>query len=286
MAAFGSGADFGQGPGSGTGRSNGRSNGLSSGRGTAVVIGGSVAGLLAAWARRCQAERVLIVERDRYPDDDAPEHRAGVPQSRHGHLLLEAGQRAVEQLMPGVCAELTAAGAIRIAMPCDLRWLTAAGWLPDFDSDLGFIFCTRPLLDAALLRRVRTEPSIEILEAREAVGLLGDARTITGVRVRERGTPDAAVHEIHAELVVEQADAPRPSPRGWPPSAPRPRRKSAWTRACPTPAASTVAPTGTTATTTPTPRPGQARTASTCRPKPPTTHAWASCCPPREGIGS
>ncbi|WP_344447767.1 NAD(P)-binding protein, partial [Kitasatospora nipponensis] len=52
-----------------------------SGRGTAVVIGGGLAGTLAAWALRDAAERVVVVERDRYPEQ--PDFRAGLPQGRH-----------------------------------------------------------------------------------------------------------------------------------------------------------------------------------------------------------
>ncbi|WP_369182043.1 NAD(P)-binding protein [Streptomyces sp. Y1] len=155
------------------------------GRGTAVVIGGGLAGLAAAWALRGAAERIVVVERDRYPD--RPRFRAGVPQARHGHLVLEAGHRALEELMPGIKHRLTQAGAEPVAVSGDLRWLSAAGWMADYPARMAFLSCTRPVLDHAVLERVRTERSIEFLEGTEVVGLLGSAGAVTGVRVRARG---------------------------------------------------------------------------------------------------
>ncbi|MFE2025004.1 NAD(P)/FAD-dependent oxidoreductase [Streptomyces hygroscopicus] len=174
--------------------------GENAGQGTAVVIGGGLAGMLAAWALRGYAERIVVVERDRYPD--RPAFRSGLPQGRHAHLLLEAGHRALGELMPGACAELTAAGAVRVPMS-GVRWLSAAGWLAEYESEVAFLSCTRPLLDHTVLRRVRAEPSVRWLENTDAVGLLGAPGEVTGVRVKGRGDARARVRELRAELVVD-----------------------------------------------------------------------------------
>ena len=52
----------------------------------AVVLGGSMAVLLAARVLTEHFERVSLVERDRYPAD--PIFRPGVPQGHHIHILL------------------------------------------------------------------------------------------------------------------------------------------------------------------------------------------------------
>lgn len=75
----------------------------------ALVIGGSMAGLLAARVLLNHFDRVTIVERDRLLEQ--PTLRQGVPQASHVHVLLTQGQRILEQLFPGLEAELTAAGA-------------------------------------------------------------------------------------------------------------------------------------------------------------------------------
>lgn len=171
-----------------------------SGRGTAVVIGGGLAGTLAAWALRDTAQRVVVVERDRYPEQ--PTFRPGLPQGRHAHLLLEAGHRVLEELMPGTRAELLAAGAISVPVASELRWLSSAGWMAEHRSDLAFLSCTRPVLDHVVLDRVRAAATVEFLEGTEVVGLLGGAGQVTGVRLRERGA-EGEVRELNAELVVD-----------------------------------------------------------------------------------
>ena len=75
----------------------------------AIVIGCSIAGLLAARVLSDAYERVTIIERDELP---AVGHgRKAVPQGRHAHVLLASGQRAIEALLPGITGELLAAGA-------------------------------------------------------------------------------------------------------------------------------------------------------------------------------
>ncbi|MFE3105386.1 NAD(P)/FAD-dependent oxidoreductase [Nocardia tengchongensis] len=170
------------------------------GHGTAVVIGGGFAGMLAAWALRGVADRIVIIERDRYPS--GPDPRVGVPQAWHAHLLLEAGHRALETMMPGIRDELLAAGATRVAMSGDLHWLSAAGPMAEYPARLTFFSCTRALLDHTVRERVRREPSIEVLEATDVVEVLGTAQAVTGVRIRTRGGSDRG-EDLPAQLVVD-----------------------------------------------------------------------------------
>ncbi|MFC8718211.1 NAD(P)/FAD-dependent oxidoreductase [Kitasatospora sp. NPDC057198] len=172
-------------------------------RGTAVVIGGGLAGCLAAWALHGVADRVVVVERDRYPD--GADFRPGVPQAKHAHLLLEAGQRAIDDLLPGALAELLAAGAARVPLSGGLRWLTAAGWLAPYESDLAVLTCSRPLIDHVVLERVRSAPNIEFRTGTEVTGLLGDRHAVTGVRITGRGKDGEQESELAAELVVDAA---------------------------------------------------------------------------------
>lgn len=58
----------------------------------AVVIGASIAGLLAARALTDFYEQVTVVERDVLPE--GPEGRKAVPQGHHAHALLPQGRRA------------------------------------------------------------------------------------------------------------------------------------------------------------------------------------------------
>ncbi|MER5885004.1 FAD-dependent monooxygenase [Streptomyces sp. NPDC001941] len=174
------------------------------GRGTrhAVVIGGSIAGLLTARVLAEHAERVTVVERDRYPEGDEP--RAGVPQGRHPHVLLEGGQRALDELLPGVVGELEALGAPRLGMPEEFVQHQGGTWFRRTPATTHLFTGTRAQLEALVRRRVLADDRIGVLQGAEAVGLLGDARRVRGVRVRERGT-DGASRALAADLVVDAA---------------------------------------------------------------------------------
>jgi len=65
----------------------------------ALVIGGGIAGMCAARALPDFFDRVIVIERDKYPEGVIG--RAGVPQSRMFHTLIERGRREVEALFPG-----------------------------------------------------------------------------------------------------------------------------------------------------------------------------------------
>ena len=72
----------------------------------AVVIGAGMGGLAAAKAVAPHFEKVTVLDRDVLPGGPAP--RAGTPQARHVHGLLAGGQKALEELFPGVTDELDA----------------------------------------------------------------------------------------------------------------------------------------------------------------------------------
>lgn len=180
-------------------------NDRETGRGArhAVVIGGSIAGLLAARVLAEHAEQITVVERDRFPQEVEP--RAGVPQGRHLHVLLEAGQQALDRLLPGVVDELRADGAPRVGVPQDMvQWQNGA-WFRRTPAAVHFFCGSRPHLEHVVRRRVLADPRVEVLEGTEAVGLAGDAARVRGVLVRERGAAgrDEAPRTLAADLVVD-----------------------------------------------------------------------------------
>lgn len=168
----------------------------------ALVIGSGMAGLFTARILADHVEQVTIIERDRVPQN--ADARAGVPQGRHVHGLLLRGLKILEQLFPGISAELEAAGAQRVDWIKDLEFHTVHGVLPRFASDYQVLTCSRPLLEATTRRRLVDHPRIRILETREAVGLLANQENtrVMGVRVRERN-PDAHVLGIEEDLMAD-----------------------------------------------------------------------------------
>src|ERR1700712_1384109 len=75
----------------------------------AVVLGASMGGLLTARVLADFYRTVTVVERDVLPD--TPTNRQGVPQGRHGHILLRRGSPILGDFFGGVLDELVAAGA-------------------------------------------------------------------------------------------------------------------------------------------------------------------------------
>ncbi|MFJ7046583.1 FAD-dependent oxidoreductase [Streptomyces sp. NPDC101112] len=204
----------------------------------AVVVGGSLAGLLAAHVLAGHARRVTIVERDRFPAEAEPEAEAaldaeatldpgaagstlagtaprpGVPQSRHPHVLLEGGQLALEALLPGFMAELRAAGAPRVGMPEDIVQWQSGRWLRRVPASTHIHTGSRAQIERLIRRRVLANTSVTLVEGTETVGLLGDASRVRGVLLRERG--DGArgeQRELAADLVVDASGRGTKAPR-------------------------------------------------------------------------
>ncbi len=170
------------------------------GRRHAVVVGGSLAGLLAARVLAGHAERVTVVERDRFPEGGGA--RSGVPQGRHPHVLLQGGQTAMESLLPGFLEELRAAGAPWVGMPSDMALWQHGRWFRRFPATTHIYTGSRGQLEEIVRRRVLADPLITVLEGTDVVGLLGDAARVRGVQVRDR-SQDAELRDIEADLVVD-----------------------------------------------------------------------------------
>jgi len=169
----------------------------------AVVIGGSMAGLLTARVLAGHLDRVTLIERDALPDE--AEHRKGVPQSRQLHVLLARGLQIIERLFPGYRADLLAVGAVPVRLPADLWMLTPFGWLDRRAPGWEALSASRPLFETTVRRRLRDLPNVTILQRHEATGVraLGPAGVVDAVRVRNVDTDGAQL--LEADLVADTA---------------------------------------------------------------------------------
>jgi pimeloyl-ACP methyl ester carboxylesterase/2-polyprenyl-6-methoxyphenol hydroxylase-like FAD-dependent oxidoreductase len=165
------------------------------------VIGGSMAGLVAARVLADHFGEVVIVDRDTFPDDAA--FRKGVPQSRHLHVLLARGAQILEDLLPGFRADLAAAGAVPVRWPADVGLLGAAGWATRRTRSQTLISTRREQLEDVVRRHVMSTPSVEVLENRDVTGLLTarSGSSVGGVRIRSRA--DQSERDLEAGLVVD-----------------------------------------------------------------------------------
>lgn len=176
----------------------------------AIVIGGSISGLLVARVLSERFERVTVLDRDGVPS--AAGHRAGVPHDRQVHVLLARGDQLLEKLFPGIGGELVERGAEQLDYAADALICMPGGWLPQQRSGLTVHACSRPLLESVVRARVEKLPNVELRFEHEVSGLLGGAGDgVAGVRVAARGggPPD----ELRAQLVVDASGRRSPAPR-------------------------------------------------------------------------
>jgi 2-polyprenyl-6-methoxyphenol hydroxylase-like FAD-dependent oxidoreductase len=176
--------------------------------GQAVVIGASIAGLLAASALSAGGIRVTVYDRDTLPAEPGP--RRGVPQSRQLHGLHARGAQVLSELLPGFRDEMVAAGAVLADTQGDAHWYLDDYLLRPAPTGLEGITLSRPVLERLIRSRVAKLPNVTIVDGTDVAGLavagdLGTGGRVTGARVRPARTPDAAEETVPAALVIDAA---------------------------------------------------------------------------------
>jgi 2-polyprenyl-6-methoxyphenol hydroxylase-like FAD-dependent oxidoreductase len=167
--------------------------------GHAIIIGGSIAGMLAARVLAVFFERVTVLERDEIPDPLHSRHSA--PQGRHAHFLLKGGEQIMENLFPGLVRQLVDFGSVPVRGGLDI---VVSGLFEQPRRDLG-ITChcqTRGLLEHCLRVRLRDCPNVEVSWGHAVTGLLphDDRSRVLGVKYRHPAEGDKF---LHGDLVVE-----------------------------------------------------------------------------------
>jgi len=175
----------------------------------AVVVGGSLAGMLAAAAVRDHVDSVEIIEAHDVPE--GPEARPGVPQAAHFHVLLSGGANAIEDLLPGTVKELLSAGANRIPMTTNMLIYSPEGWYRRWARDSHYLItASRDLTDSVVRGQVLKDPRVSVRPHTKVTALLGSSRRVTGVRLR---AADGTETELTADLVVDASGKASRTPR-------------------------------------------------------------------------
>jgi 2-polyprenyl-6-methoxyphenol hydroxylase-like FAD-dependent oxidoreductase len=175
----------------------------------AIVIGAGMAGLAAAGAVADYFERVIVLERDRLPNQAVP--RLGVPQSRHLHALMPGGQRALTNMFPHLEQDLADAGAVPLRVAGEIRMeIPGLGPLPSRDFGWLLYGASRPLIELTTRRQAESLPNLTIRPRYRVLELTAtlDGSMVTGVRCE---SADGRQEVLAADLVVDASGRGAPT---------------------------------------------------------------------------
>ena len=171
----------------------------------AVVIGGSIAGLMAARVLTDYFEQVTVLERDHI--EGQPAVHKSVPQGNHLHALMLGGQQVLSSLYPGFTDRLQQLGAVRFRFGIEAAFFFPGGraYTPTGSvrqaRDLGIdgYSQSRGLLEHCV-RQCTLELANLKFEGDTAVqGLIYENGQVRGVRISR----DRSADSIAADLVVD-----------------------------------------------------------------------------------
>ena len=160
----------------------------------AVVVGGSITGLLAARVLSDHFEEVILIEKDSYVEDG--KIRNGVPQANHVHILLVKGREILQDFFPELEKELVKKGANKIDFLNDSRYRLPSGWAPKFNSGLITFTCTRILLENTIRHQIQKISKIKIEKGKQITSFVLEESNEISLKTKEN-------EEIHGDLIVD-----------------------------------------------------------------------------------
>ena len=171
----------------------------------AVVIGGSMAGLMTARVLADYFDHVTVLERDRI--DDAPALHKSIPQGHHLHALLYGGQQVLSSLYPDFLSRLRSLGSVPYRTGKENVWFLPEGKAYNTTGsvrdprDLGFdgYSQSRGLLEHCVRQCTLALTNVQLASNSTVQGLLYDKGRVQGVRYTN---PDGS-HILSADLVVD-----------------------------------------------------------------------------------
>ena len=166
----------------------------------AVVIGGSLAGLLSARAVAPHFDEVLVLDRAEFDGDAQP--RMSAPQTFHLHVLLKGGENAMEALVPGFRNAMEASGSVTLHPGRDFHSASELGVARKFETEMRTHGQSRWLLEHCLRREVlAATPNLELRGGVTVRGLQHDAacNTVRGLVIESNGDRSP----LDADFVVD-----------------------------------------------------------------------------------
>lgn len=158
----------------------------------AVVLGASMAGLLAARVLSERFAEVVLLERDELATRAAP--RKGTPHAIHPHGLLARGREVLEELFPGFTQSMVDQGGLLGDLQHDVAFEAGQQRFADGVAGQPALLMSRLGIEAELRRRVLALPGVRAITGVDVLTpvLAGDDASVVAVRyaAREPGAPE------------------------------------------------------------------------------------------------
>lgn len=177
----------------------------------AVVLGGSIAGMLAARVLSDHFAHVVILERDYL--HDRPVSRKGVPQARQGHVLLQAGAKIIGELFPEIGDDMDGAGARGCDAAKELHWFHFGVYKAKINSGIRIYLLNRMLFEGVLRRQLRRRANVEFIDEADVLGLEMDADKTRVVGVRYAPRREEGERLATGDLVIDASGRGSRTPR-------------------------------------------------------------------------
>ena len=167
----------------------------------AVVIGASMAGLLAARVLSEHFEQVTIIERDRLSEQVEP--RKGVPQGQHVHILLMKGETILRELFPALYETFAQDGAVPLTS-ADVQWYDFGVWKAPSPDSIKAYCGSRPFLEQYVRRFLAARANVRFIDGCEVNRLYAneDHTRVMGVSLVHH-SPERQEEDLAADLVVD-----------------------------------------------------------------------------------
>lgn len=170
-------------------------------RNKAIVIGGSIAGKLAAKALSDFFEEVVILEASEQWGEESGRKR--VPQSNHIHVLLATGAEELEKLFPNIQNELSELGSITNNVTQDIKWYHFGELKHRFKGDVNIIQQSRLMLEQHIQYRIEAVPNIIIQNGKIVEKLIIDNQRVKVCGITVKCLETGIQEEMYADIVVD-----------------------------------------------------------------------------------
>lgn len=167
----------------------------------AIVLGGSIGGLMTARVLSDYYKKVTIIEKDKVIF--APETRKGQPHAKHLHSLQYVALNAILKYFPNLKKQLINQGGIEIDLINSLNYYSHGGFKKKFNIGKNVVSTSRILLEHLIRENTLAIPNIELQDQSTSIELLmlDDKSRAIGIIVKQEGS--AELTHFYGDLVVD-----------------------------------------------------------------------------------